>query len=103
MNPPQEPAMASKWQAAASCLQCVQCQGPLVYQLPSAFFCGACARSFPIEQDILRLNCDYRGNNAIAADYYNSPLWPKFRFWEWVAHLPRGGERQARNEVLRRL
>jgi hypothetical protein len=43
------------------------------------------------------------GNNAIAAEYYNSPLWPRFRFWEWVAYLPRGGERRARNEVLRHL
>ena len=103
MNPPQEPVTASKWQAAANVLQCVQCQGPLAYQAPSALYCEACTRSFRIEQGILRLNCDYQGNNAIAADYYNSPLWPKFRFWEWVAHLPRGGERRARNEVLRHL
>lgn len=52
---------------------------------------------------MLRLKSDYVGNNAIAADYYNSTLWPYFRFWEWVAHLPRGGERKARNEVLRHL
>jgi ubiquinone/menaquinone biosynthesis C-methylase UbiE len=51
----------------------------------------------------LRLNSQYQGNNAIAAEYYNSKLWPKFRLWEWVAHLPRGGERRARNEVLRHL
>jgi len=62
-----------------------------------------CSREFPIERDILRLNSQYLGNNAIAAEYYNSSLWPKFRFWEWVAHLPRGGERRARNEVLRHL
>ena len=58
------------------------------------------AREFPIEHDVLRLNAPLEGNNAIAAEYYNSTLWPKFRFWEWVAHLPRGGERKARNEVL---
>ena len=45
----------------------------------------------------------YQGNNAIAAEYYNSKLWPKFRFWESVAYLPCGGERKARNEVLRHL
>jgi ubiquinone/menaquinone biosynthesis C-methylase UbiE len=67
---------------------------------PEALHCGACSREFPIEREVLRLNPEYQGNNAIAAEYYNSSLWPKFRFWEWVAHLPRGGERKARNEVL---
>ena len=22
-------------------------------------------------------------NNRVARDFYNGPLWPKFRFWEW--------------------
>lgn len=52
---------------------------------------------------ILRVGSEFSGNNAIAAKYYNSSLWPKFRFWEWLAHLPRGGERKARHEVLRHL
>jgi ubiquinone/menaquinone biosynthesis C-methylase UbiE len=73
------------------------------YQSPEALSCPACSRTFRIERDILHLGTEYEGNNAIAADYYNSSLWPKFRFWEWVAHLPRGGERKARNEVLRHL
>jgi ubiquinone/menaquinone biosynthesis C-methylase UbiE len=73
------------------------------YNSPQDLRCAACSRSFRIEHDILHLGTQYEGNNAVAAEYYNSKLWPKFRFWEWVAYLPRGGERAARNEVLRHL
>lgn len=99
----ESPATTSKWQSAVQQLRCVQCTAPLQYQSIEALSCTACSRSFPIERDILRLNSQYRGNNAIAAEYYNSTLWPKFRFWEWLSYLPRGGERAARNEVLRHL
>ena len=103
MNPVKEPTAASKWQSAVEQLRCVECNGPLQYQSPQSLSCAACSRSFPIERDVLRLGKQYQGNNAIAAEYYNSSLWPKFRFWEWLAYLPRGGERAARNEVLRHL
>lgn len=93
----------SKWQSVVPYLRCMHCHGPLQLQSAQALHCPACSRSFPIEREVLRLNTDFQGNNAIAADYYNSPLWPKFRFWEWITYLPRGGERKARNEVLRHL
>jgi ubiquinone/menaquinone biosynthesis C-methylase UbiE len=103
MNPVKEPATESKWQSAVTHLRCIECNGPLQYQSPQALSCPACPRNLPIEHGVLHLRSKYEGNNAIAADYYNSSLWPKFRFWEWVAHLPRGGERRARNEVLHHL
>jgi ubiquinone/menaquinone biosynthesis C-methylase UbiE len=73
------------------------------FESSQALSCAACSRRFPIEREVLRLNSEFAGNNAIAAEYYNSTLWPKFRFWEWLAYLPRGGERRARNEILRHL
>ncbi len=103
MNSVKEPAATSKWQSAVTQLRCVGCNGPVSYQSPLNLSCAACSRNFPIEREVLRLGTQYEGNNAIAAEYYNGTLWPKFRFWEWVAHLPRGGERKARNEVLRHL
>src|SRR5215211_4563146 len=103
MNRVEEPATASKWQSVTTQLRCVLCHGPLQFQSSQALHCAACSRAFPIQRDILHLNSQYNGNNAIAAEYYNSPLWPKFRFWEWMAYLPRGGERRARNEILRHL
>jgi ubiquinone/menaquinone biosynthesis C-methylase UbiE len=42
-------------------------------------------------------------NNQVAQGFYDSPLWPKFRFWEWFTWVCNGGERRARNRVLRHL
>jgi ubiquinone/menaquinone biosynthesis C-methylase UbiE len=42
-------------------------------------------------------------NNRVAQDFYDSPLWPKFRFWERVTWLCNGGERRARDQVLKHL
>jgi ubiquinone/menaquinone biosynthesis C-methylase UbiE len=103
MNAVEEKASGSKWQSAAAHLRCIKCHGPVQYESPQALECAACSTVFPIEHGIVHLNSQYQGNNAIAAEYYNGSLWPKFRFWEWVAHLPRGGERRARNEVLHHL
>lgn len=103
MNQVKQPATELKWESAVTHLRCVQCQGPVQSQSPQALGCASCGRSFPIEHGILHLSSQYNGNNAIAAEYYNSSLWPKFRFWEWVAHLPFGGDHAARNEILRHL
>lgn len=101
MNTVKEPVTESQWESVAGLLRCVECHGPVQYQSPQALSCAACARTFSIERGILHLGTQYQGNNAIAAEYYNGTLWPKFRFWEYVSlYLPRGGERKARNEVL---
>ena len=42
-------------------------------------------------------------DNRIAADFYNGPLWPKFRFWEWFFFVCNGGERRSRDVILRHL
>jgi ubiquinone/menaquinone biosynthesis C-methylase UbiE len=98
-----EPATESTWESAVALLRCPECQGPVQLASPETLKCSGCAREYAIKNEILHFSTKFEGNNAIAADYYNSSLWPKFRFWEWVAHLPRGGERKARNEVLRHL
>ena len=38
-----------------------------------------------------------------AADFYHSQLWPTVRFWERAFWILNGGERGARDVVLRRL
>jgi SAM-dependent methyltransferase len=43
------------------------------------------------------------GDNKIAANFYNSKLWPKVRLWERAFWILNGGERRARDVVLRRL
>jgi ubiquinone/menaquinone biosynthesis C-methylase UbiE len=42
-------------------------------------------------------------DNLIARDFYNSSLWPKFRFWEWLFFVCNGGERRSRNVILKHL
>ena len=93
----------SKWQPAAHLLRCTDCQGSIAFRSPSQLKCLGCGQTYEVERDVVHLANHYEGNNAIAADYYNSSLWPRFRFWESLAYLPRGGERKARHEVLRHL
>lgn len=101
MNSAEQPATESIWQSAVSLLRCVACRGQVQFDSPRALSCSACRRTFPIESDILHLGTRLEGNNAVAAEYYNGTLWPKFRFWEWLSvYLPRGGELKARREVL---
>jgi ubiquinone/menaquinone biosynthesis C-methylase UbiE len=57
----------------------------------------------PIENEILIVKDQTSDNNRVAQLFYDSPLWPKFRFWEWFTWLCNGGERRARNKVLRHL
>jgi ubiquinone/menaquinone biosynthesis C-methylase UbiE len=42
-------------------------------------------------------------NNLVAKEFYNGPLWPKFRFWEWMTFVCNGGERRSRDKILRHL
>jgi ubiquinone/menaquinone biosynthesis C-methylase UbiE len=67
--------------------------------------CPTCGRSYPIEAGVLVVHDpkEIKDNNRVAATFYDSPLWPKFRFWEWVTFLCNGGERRSRNKILRHL
>ena len=65
--------------------------------------CTACATRLPIEDEILIVKEQTSDNNQVAQGFYDSPLWPKFRFWEKFTWFCNGGERRARNEVFRHL
>ena len=43
------------------------------------------------------------GDNKIAAEFYDGELWPKVKFWDSVFWLLNGGQRRARETVLRHL
>lgn len=68
-----------------------------------AIECAACGSNYRIEDDILILKNETSANNRVAQDFYDSPLWPKFRFWEKFTWFCNGGERRARNQVLKYL
>ena len=84
--------------------RCPTCRGPLKYESSTpALTCSECSARLPIDGGILIAREQTTSNNHVAQEFYDSPLWPKFRFWEKFTWFCNGGERRARNQVLRHL
>jgi ubiquinone/menaquinone biosynthesis C-methylase UbiE len=100
----EELVAGSPWKMDCEIWRCLKCQGPLQFD-PSgpALVCSGCTARLPIENDILIVKDQTTENNQVAQAFYDSPLWPKFRFWEWFTWVCNGGERRARNQVLKHL
>ena len=62
-----------------------------------------CGAAYPVRDGVLVVKDEPADDNKIARDFYNSPLWPKFRFWEWFFWVCNGGERRSRDVILRHL
>ena len=96
----------ASWAAHPGMLRCVACGAgtprPGAGDTP-ALVCDRCQRAYPIRDGVLVVNDDVSANNKVASDFYNSPLWPRFRFWEWFTFACNGGERRSRDKVLRHL
>ncbi|MBV8555293.1 MAG: class I SAM-dependent methyltransferase [Planctomycetaceae bacterium] len=90
------------WKADPDLLRCVACDGALT-PAGAGFACAGCGRSYPVRDGVLVVKEEPKADNRIAADFYNSPLWPKFRFWEWLFFVCNGGERRSRDVILRHL
>jgi SAM-dependent methyltransferase len=92
------------WTSDPGPLRCPRCHGPL-RRTDAGFDCDAkgCA-SLPISDGVLVVrDVVPTDDNRIAADFYNSNLWPRVRFWEGLFWVMNGGERRARDVVLRHL
>src|SRR3954470_22458248 len=96
------PSARADWKADADSLRCPACGGDLAPG-ESALVCTSCAHTLPIRDGVLVVKDEPTNDNKIARDFYNSPLWPKFRFWEWLFFVCNGGERRSRNVILRHL
>lgn len=84
--------------------RCTACGGTMHAEADgSKLACGRCGHAYPIRDGVVVSQAEVAENNKVASDFYNSPLWPKFRFWEWFTFLCNGGERRSRNKVLRHL
>ena len=92
------------WTADPGPLRCPRCHGAL-HRTDAGFDCDAegCGTSLPVRDGVLVVRDTTTGDNKIAADFYNSKLWPKFRFWERFFWVCNGGERRSRDVILRRL
>lgn len=95
-------ATASSWGSATDLLRCVSCHAPLS-EAPEGLACAGCGASYPVRDGVLIVKDEPTADNKIAADFYNSALWPKFRFWEKFFWFCNGGERKSRDVILRNL
>ncbi len=92
------------WTSDPGPLRCPRCHGAL-HRTDAGFDCNAegCGASLPFRGGVLVVRDAPTDENRIAADFYNSRRWPKVRFWESLFWALNGGERRARDVVLRRL
>jgi SAM-dependent methyltransferase len=84
--------------------RCPHCRGALgAHASEPALICQGCGFQPRIDDEVLVLKSTSESNNLIAQTFYDSPLWPRFRFWEYVTWFCNGGERRARSKILRHL
>jgi ubiquinone/menaquinone biosynthesis C-methylase UbiE/uncharacterized protein YbaR (Trm112 family) len=91
-----------RWTAEPDLLRCVACLGTLE-DSEVGLVCPTCGAGYPVRDGVLVVKDAPTDDNKIAADFYNSPLWPKFRFWEKLFWVCNGGERRSREVILRHL
>jgi ubiquinone/menaquinone biosynthesis C-methylase UbiE/uncharacterized protein YbaR (Trm112 family) len=90
------------WTAEPGFLRCVACRGELA-GAEGGLVCDTCRAEYPVRDGVLVVKDEPTDDNRIARDFYNSPLWPKFRFWEKFFWVCNGGERKSRDVILRHL
>jgi ubiquinone/menaquinone biosynthesis C-methylase UbiE len=90
------------WSADPDLLRCPACHEPMC-NTDDGLACAGCAARYPIRDGVLVVKDSPTDDNKIAADFYNSALWPKFRFWEKFFWVCNGGEQRSRNVILRHL
>jgi ubiquinone/menaquinone biosynthesis C-methylase UbiE len=91
------------WISDPSPLRCASCEAAPLVASDAGLSCPACGHAYPIRDGVLVVKDEPTADNLIARDFYNSALWPKFRFWEWFFFVCNGGERRARNVILKHL
>lgn len=96
------PTTTSPWAVDLETYCCPDCSGSLLSAADS-LTCGGCGKNYPIREGVLIVKDRIESNNQVAQEFYDSPLWPKFRFWERLTWVCNGGEKRARNQVLKHL
>ncbi len=95
-------ATGRDWLAEAGLWKCVGC-GSAMAESESGPRCVSCGREYARRDGVALVEGQLSGNNEVVRDFYDGPLWPRFRFWEWFTFASLGGERRARNKVLQHL
>ncbi len=95
---------ATDWSSDLDLWRCTACGGSLrPVAGATGLDCVDCGRAYPVVDGVLVAKGTVADNNKVASDFYNGPLWPQFRFWEWLTFACNGGERRSRDRVLRHL
>ncbi len=92
--------------AALTCpcsLRCVDCHAPLPALYEKGTTCVVCGRTYPVRNGLLIAQGELTGKNRIAAAFYNSERWLRFRPWEQLFLKTLGGLPGARMQILRHL
>lgn len=76
-------------------LRCIDCG------TPCGGACPGCGRAYPVHDGLLRACGELTGKNRIAAEFYNSDRWQRFRPWEQLFLKFNGGVPGARKQALR--
>jgi SAM-dependent methyltransferase len=84
-------------------LRCVDCHRPLGRPHLEGVACGGCGRAYPVTNGLLVAQGALTGTNHIAAEFYNSDRWQRFRPWEQLFLRVQGGLPGARMQILRHL
>ncbi len=93
---------SNRWSNDLETLRCPACSGGLA-TFDGGLSCRNCGTPYPLLDGILIVKPLSEENNRVAQDFYDGPLWPKFRFWERFTWFCNGGEKRARNQVLKHL
>jgi len=81
----------------------VECHAPLPVPDGNGTTCDMCDRIYPVRDGLLIAQGELTGKNSIAAAFYNSERWPRFRPWEQLFLKTLGGLPGARMQILRHL
>jgi ubiquinone/menaquinone biosynthesis C-methylase UbiE len=100
-----ETRSSASWSEDVEPLQCPSCASGVSVSTSteSEISCSNCETIYPIRNGVLVVKDQTAANNLVAQEFYDSPLWPRFRFWEKFTWFCNGGERRARNQVLKHL
>lgn len=88
---------------ATLALRCVSCGAVLGECGRNGVYCAGCGRSYLLRDGLLIVEENPTGKNRIAANFYNSDRWVKFRPWEQFFLKLLGGLPGARWQILRHL
>jgi SAM-dependent methyltransferase len=89
--------------SSAPPLLCLDCGASLAEPDDIGLSCDICGRSYPIRDGLLVAQGELSGKNRVAAAFYNSERWQRFRPWEQLFLKTLGGLPGARMQILRHL